>query len=46
MTRALAVSGGSSKGAFAVGVAQGLRERFGWTFDLVAGTSTGVRKVV
>jgi predicted acylesterase/phospholipase RssA len=41
MTRALAVSGGGSKGAFAVGVAQGLRDRFGMTFDLVAGTSTG-----
>jgi predicted acylesterase/phospholipase RssA len=41
MARALAVSGGSSKGAFAVGVAQRLRDRFGMTFDLVAGTSTG-----
>lgn len=41
MARALAVSGGSSKGSFAVGVAQGLRDRFGVTFDLVAGTSTG-----
>jgi NTE family protein len=41
MTVGLAVSGGSSKGAFAVGVAQRLRERFGVTIDLVAGTSTG-----
>src|SRR6476469_5325369 len=41
MTIGLAVSGGSSKGAFAVGVAQRLRERFGVQIDLVAGTSTG-----
>lgn len=41
MPRALAVSGGGSKGAFAVGVAQAMRERFGITFDLVSGTSTG-----
>jgi NTE family protein len=41
MPRALAVSGGGSKGAFAVGVVQALRERFDVTFDVVSGTSTG-----
>jgi len=42
MTRALAVSGGGSKGAFAVGVLQRLRERDPLlTFDIVSGTSTG-----
>ena len=42
MTRiALVVSGGSAKGAFAVGVAQRLRERLNVDFDLLAGTSTG-----
>lgn len=41
MTFGLAVSGGSSKGAFAVGVAQRLREALGVEIDLVAGTSTG-----
>jgi predicted acylesterase/phospholipase RssA len=38
---ALVVSGGSSKGAFAVGVAERLREKLNVEFDLVAGTSTG-----
>ena len=38
---ALVVSGGSSKGAFAVGVAQRLREKLDVHFDIVAGTSTG-----
>jgi NTE family protein len=41
MKRALVVSGGAAKGAFAVGVAQRLRDRCGVTFDTVAGTSTG-----
>lgn len=39
----LVISGGGSKGAFAVGVVRRLHERFrtgGW-FDVVAGTSTG-----
>ncbi len=35
------VSGGSAKGAFAVGVAQRLQENLNVTFDLVAGASTG-----
>lgn len=39
---ALVVSGGSSKGAFAVGAAQSLRDDYGvGPFDMVAGTSTG-----
>jgi NTE family protein len=38
--RALVVSGGGSKGAFAVGAIEVLRER-GLRFDVVAGTSTG-----
>jgi len=37
----LVVSGGSSKGAFAVGVIGRLQEKFGLKFDIVAGTSTG-----
>lgn len=37
----LVVSGGSAKGAFAVGVAQRLQENLNVTFDLVAGASTG-----
>jgi len=37
----LVVSGGSAKGAFAVGVAQRLQENVDIKFDLVAGTSTG-----
>lgn len=40
MPNALVISGGGSKGAFAVGVIEKLRER-NITFDLVAGTSTG-----
>lgn len=40
MTNALVVSGGGSRGAFAVGALEALR-REGITFDLVAGTSTG-----
>lgn len=40
MTNALVVSGGGSRGAFAVGAIEVLREA-GMTFDLVAGTSTG-----
>ncbi len=38
--KALVVSGGGSRGAFAVGAIEVLRER-GHRFDLVAGTSTG-----
>jgi NTE family protein len=39
---ALAVSGGSAKGAFAVGAASRLRDRFDVPrFDVVSGTSTG-----
>jgi NTE family protein len=41
MTRALVVSGGGSKGAYAVGVAQVLMEEKGINFDVVCGTSTG-----
>ncbi|MCK5797226.1 MAG: patatin-like phospholipase family protein, partial [Deltaproteobacteria bacterium] len=37
---ALVVSGGGSKGAFAVGAIEVLRER-GTDFDLICGTSTG-----
>jgi len=37
---ALAISGGGSKGAFAVGAIEVLRE-YGYEFDVVAGTSTG-----
>lgn len=37
----LVVSGGSAKGAFAAGAIGRLQERFGLTFDLVSGTSTG-----
>jgi predicted acylesterase/phospholipase RssA len=40
MKRALVVSGGGSKGAFAVGAVEVLREA-NIAFDLVAGTSTG-----
>jgi len=40
MTRALVISGGGSKGAFAVGAIQQLREA-GITWDIVVGTSTG-----
>jgi NTE family protein len=41
MRRALVVSGGGSKGAYAVGVAKVLMKEMGLTFDVVAGTSTG-----
>lgn len=41
MRRALVVSGGGAKGAFAVGAAGVLVEEGGLTFDLFAGTSTG-----
>ena len=42
MKRALVISGGGSKGAFAVGVLQRLRRLFpALHFDLVVGTSTG-----
>ena len=41
MTRALVISGGGSKGAFAVGAVRHMVEQLGLTFDLVAGTSTG-----
>lgn len=37
----ISISGGSSKGAFAVGVLQQLRRNWGITFDMVSGTSTG-----
>jgi predicted acylesterase/phospholipase RssA len=40
MKTALVVSGGGSRGAFAVGVLEVLRER-GWEFDIISGTSTG-----
>ena len=39
--RALVISGGGAKGAFAVGVLQHLIQERGLEFDLVAGTSTG-----
>jgi len=39
--RALVVSGGGSKGAFAGGVAQYLMEEKGKTYDMFLGTSTG-----
>jgi predicted patatin/cPLA2 family phospholipase len=39
--RALVISGGGSKGAFAGGVAQYLLEEKGHTYDLLLGTSTG-----
>ncbi len=39
--RALVISGGGSKGAFAGGVAQFLIEEAGRTYDLFVGTSTG-----
>lgn len=41
MSRALVVSGGGSKGAYAVGVAQVLMDEANLTFDVVSGTSTG-----
>lgn len=39
--RALVISGGGSKGAFAGGVAQYLMEGLGRDYDLFLGTSTG-----
>ena len=39
--RALVISGGGSKGAFAGGVAQFLMEEMGHNYDLFVGTSTG-----
>jgi NTE family protein len=39
--RALVISGGGSKGAFAGGVAQCLMEDLGYKYDLFVGTSTG-----
>jgi predicted acylesterase/phospholipase RssA len=39
--RALVISGGGSKGAFAVGAAQFLMGQLGLEFDLFVGTSTG-----
>jgi len=39
--RALVISGGGSKGAFAGGVAQFLMEDLGYHYDLFVGTSTG-----
>lgn len=41
MSRALVVSGGGSKGAYAAGVADVLVNEGGLTFDVVSGTSTG-----
>lgn len=40
MKTALVVSGGGSRGAFAVGAIETLWER-GWRFDVISGTSTG-----
>ena len=39
--RALVISGGGSKGAFAGGVAQYLIEQHKYQYDLLLGTSTG-----
>ncbi|MEY3040204.1 MAG: hypothetical protein RLZZ593_1346, partial [Bacteroidota bacterium] len=39
--RALVISGGGSKGAFAGGVAQYLIQEQGRSYDLLVGTSTG-----
>lgn len=41
MSRALVVSGGGCKGAYAVGVAKVLMEEKGLDFDVICGTSTG-----
>lgn len=41
MSRALVVSGGGCKGAYAVGVAKVLMNEADLTFDVVSGTSTG-----
>jgi len=40
MKTALVISGGGSRGAFAVGAVEVLWER-GWKFDIISGTSTG-----
>lgn len=40
MKTALVISGGGSRGAFAVGAIEVLWER-GWNFDIISGTSTG-----
>lgn len=40
MKTALVISGGGSRGAFAVGALEVLLER-GWKFDIISGTSTG-----
>lgn len=39
--RAMVISGGGSKGAFAGGVAQYLEDELGYNYDLFLGTSTG-----
>ena len=39
--RALVISGGGSKGAFAGGVAEYLMQELGHRYDLFLGTSTG-----
>ena len=44
--RALVISGGGSKGAFAGGVAQYLLEEKKKEYDLFIGTSTGVERVL
>ena len=41
MKKALVVSGGGSKGAFAVGVIKQLTQNYNLTFDVIVGTSTG-----
>ena len=41
MKKALVISGGGSKGAFAVGVYKHLVENFGLDFNVLVGTSTG-----
>ena len=41
MKKALVISGGGSKGAFAGGVAQYLMKKEGKDYDLYIGTSTG-----
>jgi predicted acylesterase/phospholipase RssA len=39
--RAMVISGGGSKGAFAGGVAQYLIDEMGYDYDILIGTSTG-----
>ena len=41
MKKALVVSGGGSKGAFAVGVIKQLTQNYNLNFDVIVGTSTG-----